>query len=39
MRDRGVDVSDAGDPGLYEVERLLPQRRLQAVGEVLSREG
>src|SRR5580704_14492165 len=34
MRDRGVDVSDAGDPGLYEVERLLPQRRLQAVGDV-----
>jgi hypothetical protein len=30
MRDRCVDVSDAGDPGLYEVERLLLQRRLQA---------
>src|SRR5580692_11912431 len=34
VRDRGVDVSDAGDPGLHEVERLLPQRCLQAVGDV-----
>src|SRR3984957_12171823 len=34
MRDRGVDVSDAGDTGLHEVERLLPQRCLQAVGDV-----
>src|SRR3984957_14004447 len=34
MRDRGVDVSDARDTGLYEAERLLPQRRLKAVGDV-----
>ena len=34
MGDRGVDVSDAGDPDLYEIERLLPQRRLQAVGDM-----
>ena len=32
--DGGVDVGDGGDALLHEVERLLPEGRLQAVGDV-----
>src|SRR5690606_39064782 len=30
---RLVDIGDAGDTGLHEMDRLAPDRRLQAVGD------